>query len=104
MEGRFRLSELKLPLDHGAGDLEEAIRRRLGLSAQSALRFEIVKRSVDARRRGAIALVYSVDLSVGLDGPGMRRLKQRIARDPQLRPAPDNRYRCVAREIGRAHV
>ena len=55
----LRLSELKLPLDHGEDDLAEAICRRLRVPREVLLSHRLVRRSVDARRRNAIALVYS---------------------------------------------
>ena len=93
----LRLSELKLPLDHGEEDLAAAICRRLGLSREVLLSHRLVRRSVDARRRNAIALVYSVDLELDLDPAGQRRLLRRFKGDPHLRAVPDNRYRLLAR-------
>jgi uncharacterized FAD-dependent dehydrogenase len=93
----LRLSELKLPLDHSEADLCEAIARRLRLPPAAVRGHRLVKRSVDARRRGAIKLVYSLDLDLDLDGPARRRLLRRFAADPHLRPTPDEAYRPVAR-------
>ena len=90
----LRLSELKLPLDHSDADLEAAILRRLRLAPGELRGHRLVKRSVDARRRGAIALVYCLDLE--LEEAAGRRLLKRHAQDPHLRPAPDTRYRFVA--------
>ena len=94
----LRLSELKLPLDHSAADLEVAITRRLRLSPGELRGHHLVKRSVDARRRGAIALVYCLDLE--LEDGARRRLLRRYAGDPHLRATPDSRYRPVARAEG----
>jgi uncharacterized FAD-dependent dehydrogenase len=93
----LRLSELKLPLDHGEDDLAAAICRRLGVPMEVLLTHRLVRRSVDARRRNAIALVYSVDLELALDPASQRRLLRRFQGDPHLRPVPDDRYRLVAR-------
>ena len=93
----LRLSELKLPLDHSPADLEAAICRRLGIGAESLISHHLVKRSVDARRKDAIALVYGLDLDLALDPHQLRRLQRRFANDPHLRPAPDRDYRLVAR-------
>ena len=93
----LRLSELKLPLDHSEADLEAAVCRALRLPATALRGHRLVKRSVDARRRGAIALVYSLDLELELDRSERQRLEQRCRRDPHLRPRPDERYRPVAR-------
>ncbi len=91
----LRLSELKLPLDHSEADLRQAIVRRLRLPPAALRGHRLVKRSVDARRHGAIKLVYSLDLDLALDGAARRRLLRRFAADPHLRPAPDERYRPV---------
>ncbi len=91
----LRLSELKLPLDHGPEDLERAICRRLGIAAAALGSIRLVKRSVDARRRDAIALVYSLDLELNLEEAELRRLRARFRHDPHLRPTPDNQYRLV---------
>jgi uncharacterized FAD-dependent dehydrogenase len=92
----LRLSELKLPLDHSEADLQEAICRRLRIPPGALRSHRLVKRSVDARRRGAIALVYSLDVELDLDASSRRRLERRFANDPHLRPTPDERYRFVA--------
>lgn len=92
-----RLSELKLPLDHSPGDLEAAILRRLQLPATSLVGYRLVKRSIDARRRGAIQVVYCLDLELTLHESEHRRLRRRFAGDPHLRPTPDHSYHFVAR-------
>jgi len=93
----LRLSELKLPLDHTDAELGAAICRRLLLPPQALRGHQLVKCSVDARRHGAIALVYSLDLDLALSAAEQRRLLKRFAGDPHLRPAPDTRYHYVVR-------
>lgn len=88
----LRLSELKLSLDHDPADLAPAICRRLKIDAASLRNVTVVRRSVDARRRDQIALVYSVDVEVEDEAALLRRAR----RDPHLRPAPDTRYQPVA--------
>ncbi|MCT0200463.1 FAD-dependent oxidoreductase [Synechococcus sp. CS-1325] len=89
----FRLSELKVPLDHSDAELRQAVLDRLGISAEALLALRVVKRSVDARRRSAVQFSYSLDLDLALS-PGTRR---RLGRDPQFRPSPDATYRFVGR-------
>ena len=91
----LRLHQLKLPLDHDASALGEAICRRLKLQPQQLLRHRVVKRSVDARRRQAIQLTYSVELE--LEPQLEQRLLQRFRQDSQLQPAPNERYTPVTR-------
>ena len=91
--GLWRLHQLKLPLEHSDAELEEAIVRRLRLRPGQLRRWMLVKRSVDARKRDAIRLVYSLDLELDLPQALQRRLAERAAGDPHLQPTPDTRYR-----------
>jgi len=96
-ESLLRLSELKLPLDHTDAELSAAICRRLHLPNSALRDHRLVKCSVDARRHGAIALVYCLDLDLALSTAEQQRLLKRFAGDPHLRPAPDTTYELVAR-------
>ena len=92
----LRLSELKLPLDHRDEEVPEAACRRLRIPRESLRGFSLVRRSVDARKRGAIALVYCLDLDLDLPEADLKRLLRRFRNDPHLRPSPDTRYQPVA--------
>ncbi|MEB3170200.1 MAG: FAD-dependent oxidoreductase, partial [Synechococcaceae cyanobacterium] len=92
----LRLSELKLPLDHREEEVQAAICRRLRIPPTALRATHLVRRSVDARRKGAIALVYCLDLELALPPAELRRLLRRFQGDPHLRPSPDCRYRPVA--------
>ena len=87
----LRLSELKLPLDHGEEALQEAVLKRLRIPPDRLLGQTLVKRSVDARRRDRIQLIYSVDVQV----KGEAALLRRIGNKGRVRLAPDTRYRSV---------
>ena len=87
----LRLSELKLPLDHGEEALQEAVLKRLRIPPDRLLGQTLVKRSVDARRRDRIQLIYSVDVHV----KGEAALLRRIGNKGRVRLAPDTRYRSV---------
>ena len=95
----LRLSELKLPLDHTDADLEAAVIKRLRLRPGQLRGHRLVKRSVDARKKPAVALVYCLDLD--LDPTAETFLLGRKKPDPHLRPTPDERYRFVV-EPGQA--
>ena len=92
----LRLSELKLPLDHTEEELAAAVCRRLRLRPEQLRSHRLVRRSVDARRKGQIFLVYCLDLDLDLDRDQLQRLRRRFRDDPHLRPSPDERYRYVA--------
>ncbi|TAL86093.1 MAG: NAD(P)/FAD-dependent oxidoreductase [Rhodanobacter sp.] len=89
----LRLTDLKLPLEHTEQALADAIIRRLQIDASALHGYRVAKRSHDARRRGAIALIYALDI----DTPQEAELLQRFANDPHLKPSPDTRYQFVTR-------
>ena len=65
---------------------------RLGLRDEELRGLTVYKRSYDARKRGAILLIYSLDLDV-LDADAV--LKS-AAGDGRLGPRPDTSYQFVA--------
>ena len=89
----WRLHQLKLPLDHTPADLQQLVCRRLKLPDGAVQELTIVRRSVDARRQQAIALVYSVDVALQLNAAQRRQLARRAERDPNLHPSPESQYR-----------
>ena len=56
-----RLTEIRLPLEHAQADLKADILKKLHITDKELLSFTIYKRSYDARKKGAIVLVYIVD-------------------------------------------
>jgi uncharacterized protein len=89
----LRLTEIKLPLDHDAAALPAAIRVRLGLGEADLIAHEVVRRGYDARRRSAISLIYTVDVTVA----GEAAVLARLGGDRRIGIAPDMSYRLVAR-------
>ena len=88
----IRITDLKLPLGHAPEALRTAIAARLGLAADAGFDFTIARRANDARRKSAILLVYSVDVSLA----GEQTILARFAGDPHVRETPDTSYRFVA--------
>ena len=84
----IRLSNLTLPLDHPPEALEAAVCARLGIAPADLLRCTLARRGNDARKRGAILLVYSVDVAVHDEAAVLAA----HAEDPQVRPTPDTAY------------
>ena len=87
----LRLTELKLPLDHPPEALQAAIIARLGIAPEDLLDHRIARRANDARRKSAILLVYSVDVTVRDEAA----LLARFAGDRHIVPTPDTEYRFV---------
>jgi uncharacterized FAD-dependent dehydrogenase len=89
----LRLINLRLPLDHPASALPEAICVRLGIPRETLLKVNVFRRGYDARKRGAITLIYTLDLEVADEAA----LLARHADTRDLQIAPDTRYHAVAR-------
>ena len=89
----LRLSNLTLPLDHPPEALLPAIAARLGVSEAEVRSHQLVRRGNDARKRGAIKLVYAFDVDLADEEAVLARL----AGDPQVRPAPDTSYKFPVR-------
>jgi len=87
----LRLTDLKLPLDHSEAALTAAILKRLDIEAVALTGYNIAKRSYDARKRGAIALIYALDI----DTTHEAELLRRFAGDPHVQPTPDTHYHFV---------
>jgi uncharacterized FAD-dependent dehydrogenase len=92
----LRITELKLPLSHREEELPAAVLARLGISATDLAGYTVFRRGYDARKRGNILLVYTLDI----DTPRERELLERFAADPHVTPTPDTRYAPVGQAPG----
>lgn len=89
----LRLTELKLPLGHEEAALPAAILERLGVPAADLIEFRVFRRANDARRKSAILMVYTVDVTLRDEASVLAR----HAGDRNVQPTPDMTYRHVAR-------
>ena len=89
----IQINEIRLPIDHVPQALELAILDRLQLTPVDLIRFEIFKRSVDARKNVELTLTYTVHVSVKDEGAVLAKWSF----DPHVRPAPDTHYHFVAK-------
>ncbi|MDD2949076.1 MAG: NAD(P)/FAD-dependent oxidoreductase [Rugosibacter sp.] len=104
----MRLTELKLPLNHGPDDLHAAILARLGITSDALLNVQIYRRSVDARKSSAIILTYTVDVVVANEEAIYQRLQKtaattRTGGHPVSR-TPDMDYRFVAHAANKQSI
>ncbi|NBP46742.1 MAG: NAD(P)/FAD-dependent oxidoreductase [Burkholderiaceae bacterium] len=88
----IRLTELRLLIDHTPEDLEVAICKKLAILAKDLIRYEVFKRSYDARKNNILSFIYTLDLSVKDEEAVLKRL----AHNPHIRLSPDTRYHFVA--------
>jgi len=109
----LRLTDIKLPLDHPESALAEAVLARLGIAADELAGLTVARRSYDARKRGAIVLIYSVDVETPREAEilqreavafahGAKAVADKSATKPKppapikVTPTPDTTYRFVA--------
>ena len=93
----LRLTELKLPLDHPASALRDAVLAMLGIPPDDLLELSVARRGYDARRRSAINLVYAVDVTLRNEAEILSRFRA----DPRVRPTPDTTYRFPVHDAAR---
>ena len=89
----LRLTEVKLPLDHSEAEIRSGILARLAIDENELVRYSIFRRGIDARKRSAIAFIYTLDVEV-LDET---RVFERARRDRHVTQTPDTSYRLVAK-------
>jgi uncharacterized FAD-dependent dehydrogenase len=89
----LRLTDIKLPLDHPEEALAAAIRAKLHVGAAAIRGYSVFRRGHDARKRGAIQLIYTLDVDVADEAT----LLARFADDPHVRPTPDTNYHFVTK-------
>lgn len=88
----IRLTDIKLPLDHAEGAIDAAVRAKLGLGKDGLHSVSVFRRGHDARKRGHIQLIYTLDVDVVDEAD----LLQRHASDKHVQPSPDTSYHFVA--------
>jgi uncharacterized FAD-dependent dehydrogenase len=88
----LRLTEVKLPLDHQDNDLKSAILTKLNIQADDLSSYSIFKRSYDARKRGHIFLIYTLDVETVKEAEILQKFKD----DPHVKVTPNMTYRFVA--------
>ncbi len=89
----LRITNLRLPLDHDAAALRAAVVARLRVRDADLRDFSVFKRSYDARKKSAIAWIYTLDCRVA----GEEQLLAANAQGAHIKRTPDMRYRFVAR-------
>lgn len=87
----IRIAQLKLPLDHPESQLREAVAARLNVPDADLLTLSVYRRAYDARKRTAILLVYTVDVTLADEAACLLA----FADDNDIQPTPDMSYHFV---------
>jgi len=83
-----RLTELRLPLTHTEPELRAAIAAGFGVPEAAIIYYKVFRRGWDARKKNAIALVYTIDADLAVE------TQSGI-------PSPDVTYKFVAQSAAR---
>jgi uncharacterized protein len=89
----IRITELRLPINHSPQALEEAVLKRLDVPAKDLIKFDVFKRSYDARKNVTLAFIYTVDCSIKDEAGALKK----FSNDVHIRPTPDTSYHFVAK-------
>lgn len=71
----IQITQLKLPYQHTTADLENKIRKTLKLSANQKFTYKIVKKSLDARKKPDLFLVYSCQVQCNKEAQLVKKAK-----------------------------
>ena len=87
----LRLTDIQLPLDHPDTAIRAAILAKLGIAEDELLTFEVFRRSYDARKKSAILLIYTLDITTTRD----EELIARFDGDRNVGRTPATQYQFV---------
>jgi uncharacterized FAD-dependent dehydrogenase len=89
----IRLNEIKLPLDHEEEALTAAITKKLGISEDQVISYNVFRRGYDARKKANILLIYTLDVIAENEAA----LLEQFVSDPHVKETPDMEYKFVAK-------
>jgi uncharacterized FAD-dependent dehydrogenase len=88
----LRLTDIKIPLNHQADAIEQAILKKLAITKEELIEFSVFKRGYDARKKSNILLIYTLDVSTNID----EQLLEKFRKDAHVKLTPDMSYNFVA--------
>lgn len=59
---RIRVSQVKVPLDHTIDDVVQKACKKIKIDLSEVRAYELVKKSIDARKKDALTYIYSIDV------------------------------------------
>lgn len=83
----IRISQLKLPVDHKPGDIKKKAAKLLRISPDAIKKLNIVRQSIDARKKEEILYIYTVDIETEKEGQIVKK-----AKNPQISTVREEAY------------
>ena len=71
----IRISQLKLPVDHSREDLEKKIEKTLRIPMSQVKNWQIVRQSVDARKKEELLYIYTIDVKTSREEQTVKRAR-----------------------------
>lgn len=71
----IRIQQLKLPVTHTQEELEQKIRKTLKIGKHDLQEIELLRRSIDARKKSELKYVYQLDVKVKDENAVLRKVK-----------------------------
>ena len=86
----IRISNVKLSIDDEKSLIKKYILKKLRISERELVKYNIYKESIDARKRGKIDFVYTIDVEVTNENSILKKIK-----DKDITITPDFKYKDV---------
>ena len=83
----IKINQLKLPVGHTSAELEAKIRKTLRLSKKETFTYEIMRKSLDARKKPSLFYVYCIYVSTPKEEAVVQKIHQ-----PSVSIVKENRY------------
>ena len=98
----IRIRDIALPPEHNAHQLHYEVAQLLKISASKVRQLKIVRRSVDARKKPDVKIIYTVDVQI--DGNEKRTLYQAACKRATIAPSnyykpPKGTFHCEKRPV-----
>lgn len=99
----IRISQLKLPVQHTAAQLEEKVCQQLKIQKTDLISWNIVRRSVDARKKPDLKFVYTIDAETTKEKKILHRIQKSCDKNIMLTKKEDYQFPPLGMEIMQHH-
>lgn len=86
----IRISNIKLNINEDIKNIEKEVIKKLRIERKNLLKYHIFKESIDARRKGKIDFIYTVDVLVKNEDEVLKKIK-----DKDVSQSPNLEYKSV---------
>lgn len=80
----IRVSQIKISIEDPIEKVKELVLKQLNLREEELLEYRIYKQSIDARRRGKLDFVYTVDIAIKNEEAILKRQFSNVVKAPEL--------------------